>query len=308
MTRNQRQTLGIVLVVGLLAFIWWAVKSRDTKAAADAAAAAAKVQPKIKTRAIVVARKDIEKRKEITKDMVVVKEVDEKFVPRKGAAEKLEDVVNKVTLTPIYAGEMMMEKRFASRASLQALSFLIKKGKRAVSIEVKTENAVAGFLKKGNYVDVNVTLRKPGKERQEQFTETILQGVKIIAVNTSVDVGGKTPEKKNPKKKDEKDGPSAAHRAVGVGVVTLELTPAQVEKLVLAKLVAKEVQLALRSGLDPPPDTDAGVEKNSNMVDAYKIFADAQAQTTPRENKADVLEPSKIQMIRGRAKRVMTIE
>lgn len=306
MTRNQRQTLGIVLVVCLLGFIWWAMRSRRDQAAAKAAAEAAQAKPKIKLRSVVVARKDIEKRKEITKDMVVVKEVDEKFVPRKGAAEKLEDVVNKVTLTPIYAGEMMMDKRYASRESLQALSFLIKRGRRAVSITVNTADAVGGFLQKGNYVDVNVTLRKQGQGRQEQFTETILQGAKIIAVNTSVNVGGKEDEKSKAKKKDEKEGPSAAHRAVGVGVVTLELTPAQVEKLVLAKLVAKDVQLALRSGFDPPPENPDEVDQN--RIDAWGLFAVAQEQTTPRASKGADEEPSKIQMIKGRAKQVMTIE
>ena len=100
---------------------------------------------------------------------------------------------------------------------------------RAVSVRVNDVVGVAGFLLPGNHVDVVAAYRDGPDTR----SETVVQNVKVLAVDQTASTDKNEP--------------------VVVRAVTLEVTPADAEKLVLAEQRGA-IQLALRN----PPDRDGG--------------------------------------------------
>jgi pilus assembly protein CpaB len=102
---------------------------------------------------------------------------------------------------------------------------VVGEGMRAVSIRVNDVVGVAGFLLPGNRVDVVAAY----KEHQTTRSETVVQNVKVLAVDQTASTDKNEP--------------------VVVRAVTLEVTPEDAEKLVLAEQRGT-IQLALRNPSD----------------------------------------------------------
>ena len=134
-------------------------------------------------------------------------------------------IEGKVALTEILKGEMLIAPRFAEQGSGSALAAVVGENMRAVSVRVNDVVGVAGFLLPGNRVDVVAAYR----DRQDVLSETVVQNVKVLAIDQSAS--------------------SDKNEPVVVRAVTLEVSPADAEKLVLAEQRG-EIQLALRNPLD----------------------------------------------------------
>ncbi len=120
-----------------------------------------------------------------------------------------------------------MEAKLASKDAKGGLSAIITPGKRAISVKVNEVIAVAGFALPGSYVDVLVS----SKDAMDQpFSRLVLERVKVLAVAQDT----VTPDE---------------GKAKVVDAVTLELTPAEVEKLDLARTVGA-LSLVLRNDAD----------------------------------------------------------
>ena len=141
------------------------------------------------------------------------------------AFRDLKAIEGKVALTEILKGEMLIAPRFADQGSGSALAAVVGENMRAVSVRVNDVVGVAGFLLPGNRVDVVAAYR----DRQDVLSETVVQNVKVLAIDQSAS--------------------SDKNEPVVVRAVTLEVTPADAEKLVLAEQRG-EIQLALRNPLD----------------------------------------------------------
>lgn len=135
------------------------------------------------------------------------------------------DVEGKVARASIMKGEILLAGRFAEEGEGSALAAVVGENMRAVSVRVNDVVGVAGFLLPGNRVDV-VTAYRDG---QETRSETVVQNVKVLAVDQTAS--------------------SDKNEPVVVRAVTLEVTPADAEKLVLAEQRGA-IQLALRNPLD----------------------------------------------------------
>lgn len=144
-----------------------------------------------------------------------------------GSITKLEDAIGRVVTQPLYAGEILMEKRLTEYAGGSPLAVVIEKGKRALTVRVNDVIGVAGFLLPGNRVDVVSTKRQPGARKTE--TNTIVENLKVLAVDQTVS--------------SDKNDP------VIVRAVTLEVTPDQAEQIVKATEEGN-LQLTLRNPLD----------------------------------------------------------
>lgn len=99
----------------------------------------------------------------------------------------------------------------------------IEKGKRALALATNAETGVGGLVEPGSYVDVIATLVMPNTTQQPQArlsTRTILQKVKVLAV------GSRTTRSRTGTERRERDRTTS---------VVLELTPAQVEKVIFAQ-------------------------------------------------------------------------
>lgn len=134
-------------------------------------------------------------------------------------------VEGKVARASIMKGEILLAARFTEKGEGSTLAAVVGENMRAISVRVDDVVGVAGFLLPGNYVDVISAYR----EGQETLSETVVQNVKVLAVDQTAS--------------DDKNEP------VIVRAVTLEVTPDDAEKLVLAKQRGA-IQLALRNPLD----------------------------------------------------------
>ena len=142
-----------------------------------------------------------------------------------GAFPTAVSVEGKVAKASVMKGEILLAGRFTEEGEGSTLATVISKEMRAVSVRVNDVVGVAGFLLPGNHVDVVAAYR----DGQQTRSETVVQNVKVLAVDQTAAT--------------EKDEP------VIVRAVTLEVTPADAEKLVLAE-ERGAIQLALRNPLD----------------------------------------------------------
>ena len=166
-----------------------------------------------------------------------------------GAFQKDADVIGRVSKVPILAGEPVLALHIARPDSQSGLPAMIAEGKRAISIGADEVTGVAGFAMPGNYVDVLVS----AKDGQGvPFSRIVLEGVKILAV--------KQQTKANP------DEP------VVVNAVTLEMTPAEAEKLDLARSVGA-LSLVLRPEFDRNPSGARGARLPDLFTGSNIVFS-----------------------------------
>ncbi len=103
---------------------------------------------------VLVAARDIPAFSEITVDMVVVKQVLQgSSHPR--AARASDEAVGFVTEGLIVEGEEILPAKLKQQGQEESgLSYLVPQGMRALTVAVDEISGVAGFLQRGDYVDV----------------------------------------------------------------------------------------------------------------------------------------------------------
>jgi len=142
-----------------------------------------------------------------------------------GAYHDTAAIEGKIALAEIMKGEILLAARFADQGGGSTLAAVVGANMRAVSVRVNDVVGVGGFLLPGNRVDVVAAYR----DRQDTMSETVVQNVKVLAVDQTA--------------------ASDKNEPVVVRAVTLEVTPADAEKLILAEQRGS-IQLALRNPLD----------------------------------------------------------
>lgn len=144
-----------------------------------------------------------------------------------GFFESFDNVVGQVSTTKIARGEILVAERFRTHTSGSTLAALVTENMRAVTVRVDDVVGVAGFLLPGNTVDV---LASRKQTNQRAVTETILRNIRVLAVDQTASAEDNEP--------------------VVVRAVTLEMQPAQAEKLFRARTEGT-IQLTLRNPLEP---------------------------------------------------------
>lgn len=162
-----------------------------------------------------------------------------------GAFHEVKDLQNRVVKSSITKGEPILSAKLAPEGTQGGLSAVIAEGKRAMTVRVNDVIGVAGFALPGNYVDVvvNAQQEKPGgrgNDAQQQISKTVLEHVLVLAVAQEAGRDETAPKV--------------------VSAVTLELTPADAEKLDLARNVGS-LSLVLRNQLDKKPLDATGITK-----------------------------------------------
>ena len=130
----------------------------------------------VPTTPVVVAAVEIPENTKITKEMVTLKYFVTASLVRgdNGVAEKLEDVVGKLSLYPVTIGEQIYKNKVTALgedSNNSALSYQLEKDEYAYSISVSATNGVSGFISKGDYVDLLYTQMAVGTGKP---TTTIL--------------------------------------------------------------------------------------------------------------------------------------
>jgi pilus assembly protein CpaB len=115
------------------------------------------------------------------------------------------------------------------------LASVLEPGTRAISIKVDAESGVSGLIKPGDYVDVVLTQVAANADvARRALSETLLQNVRIIAIDQEIVQGG---------------GANNTTAAKVAQTVSLQLAPEQVKKIAVAKNLGS-LSLAMRSAVE----------------------------------------------------------
>lgn len=157
-----------------------------------------------------------------------------------GAISEPKNAIGRGVVSPIYAGEPILDSRLAPLGSGGGLAATIPEGKRACAVKVDEVVGVAGFVTPGTRVDVLISGVPPNSgNNQDTESHTILQNIEVLSAGTDI-------------QKDAEGKPKS------VQVVNLLVTPEQAQALSLAS-TQMHIQLVLRNPLDtkvaPVPET-----------------------------------------------------
>jgi pilus assembly protein CpaB len=158
-----------------------------------------------------------------------------------GAFVKPDDLVGRIVMYPMAAGEPILDRQLLAPGVALGLSTKIPDGMRAISLKSDQVVGVAGFLLPGTHVDVLVTYRTP--TAPDPVTSTVLQDAQIIAAG-------------------QKMQPDPEGKPTTVDVVTLLVKPNDAERVVLASAQGS-VHFVLRNGSDHEQlaDTPANISE-----------------------------------------------
>ncbi len=174
------------------------------------------------------------------------------YVTIAATPEAINDMTGAVARFEFFPGEPIREEKLV-RAEQGYLSAVLDKGMRGVSVSVAAESASGGFIVPNDHVDVVLT--RAGETGQ--ISETILNNVRVLAINTRLGEKGTTGGPADP------DNPRAEVFAAQA-IATLELDPQQGETIINATTLGK-LSLVLRSIVDFAA-TDEKIQRPRNQA------------------------------------------
>lgn len=167
-------------------------------------------------------------------------------IPRKvlaeGAVSDLSQIAGKVAAVNIVKGEQIISARFVTPGQVRGV-LPIPADRQAVSIEVAIPPGVAGFVQPGDRISIVAQLSVPRGGEDETRVQYLLQDVEVLAIGQRVvTVQGQ----------DQGDEQAQQQSQV---LATLALRPAEIEKLVFAKLQGQLYFTLLPKGQKPQSTT-----------------------------------------------------
>jgi pilus assembly protein CpaB len=148
-----------------------------------------------------------------------------------GAFAKKTDLLKdgrRVVLTAIERSEMILKPKVTAPGQRASLSVLLEEGFRAVTVRVDDVRGVAGFILPGDRVDVMLLRSETRQGETENSADVLLEFVKVLAIDQLLN--------------ERADQPTVATVAKAV---TLQVTPEQAQKVLLASNIGK-LSLVLR--------------------------------------------------------------
>jgi len=179
--------------------------------------------------AVVVAAVDIPARAQITADMIV-RVVKPAWILEPDTIEDPNKAIGSVALINIPSKAALTASKIGRPNDL-GLPVQVTSGMRAVTISIDKVKGIAGLIEPGDRVDV---MSIPPGSAPDGYATTILRGLRVLAVGTTIDSPSATP------------GPQDQNSTT----VTLEVTPRQGELLANADATTS-LRLALRSPKEP---------------------------------------------------------
>lgn len=219
---NSRRTTLIVAVVLAIGTGWLTLNYLSSLQRASSASGA--------PHTIFVAAKDIPARVTITPNMVATISRPASAV-EPGAITDQTAAIGALSLITIPAGATITSTEIGRPGDV-GLPVRLKKGMRAVSIQIDKVKGVSGLIEPGDRVDVIAIPPRSGNAPPP--ASTILRGVRVLAIGDSLEVTSATPSPQ------EETSTTA----------TLEVTPKQADLIAMADLNTT-LRLALRSPKEP---------------------------------------------------------
>ena len=232
----------------------------------------AQKEVKVEYDSIVVAAVDIPAFTPITGDMVTFRQVPLGYA-HPLAARTIEEVVGLVTESEIIAGEEMLPSKLKQFGETDSgLSYVVPEGMRAVTVAVDEVSGVAGFLQRGDYVDVisytSTSYEMPTADQaQTGTTETtdpaqnaVSQSTTVIAAqNILVAAIGRSLSSSTSSTEDQS--------AIGYNSVTLILSPEDAMRVIQGSRSGSLI-LILRASGDHDTNTEDPVINDSLLIKA----------------------------------------
>lgn len=194
------------------------------------------------TVAVVVAKRTLHMGVPITEDDIAPRLLPPEMVP---LGEDLtfpsaDLVIGRTPRERVLVNEIVRTERLARRDAGVGLNAVITPGMRAMAVQTANDEAVGGFVRPGNYVDIIVTIKPGDSEVDRQVrSKVLLQGIKVLAVGDSLEGSNAATEEKKKKKSTRRSKP----------MVTIELTLEEAEELALATAKG-DIHLVLRADID----------------------------------------------------------
>lgn len=157
--------------------------------------------------------------------------IGEGFITRSTRPEALDELKGRVARAAVFSGEPIREQRLI-QTDRGFMAAILPKGKRAVAVSVEAVTTAGGFILPDDRVDVILT--QSGRRSGGAPSETILENVRVLAIDTTT--AGEQDKKSLPPNR----------------TATVELTPSQAEIIMQAQQ-AGTLSLALRSAEDSLP-------------------------------------------------------
>jgi len=196
---------------------------------------------------VVVAKQEIPLGEKITAEQLALTPIPNGSLPQ-GVFRKMEDVVGRVAITPIGARETITNMKLAPAGTGGGLSAVIPEGYRAMTVKVDDVVGVSGFIMPGSFVDI-VAIVTPISQSgavNGPISKIVLQNIKVLASGAKI------------------DSPENQRTPTEVKAVTVQVTPEQAEKLVLAANQGK-LQLVMRNYGDQE-DTKTKGANNASLL------------------------------------------
>ena len=225
---------------------------------------AAKMSARVATKSVVVAAKDIPAGAALDKQSLEVKQWPAVAVPKE-AFGSLDAAVGRVVRVPVFTGEAIVPGRLARVGTAPGLEARITPGMRAMSVRINDVAGMSGLVQPNSRVDVLVSLRESGSNTSEEVSKLFLENMRVLSM------GSRTT-------RDDTGDPTPATTA------TLEVTPAQAEKLAVAMRQGM-IQLVLRGFADTDSTNTKGSSSSevlAQLRDAKPAPVVAQAPSRPR--------------------------
>ncbi|KJS87429.1 MAG: hypothetical protein JM58_04260 [Peptococcaceae bacterium BICA1-8] len=180
---------------------------------------------------VVVATQDIPANTVISNTMLSMKKIPTKYMHPQEFTDKTE-LVGKIVLVPVAAGASVMENQLIDQGDKkEGLSYLIPKGKRALTVPVDEVSGISGLIRPGDHVDIIGTVNI-GEQQEKPYTIIVLQDIEVLAV-------GKLMDREN----------GNAENPVETNTVTLAVSLAEAKPLMMANQQGV-IRLMLRSPID----------------------------------------------------------
>jgi pilus assembly protein CpaB len=225
-----------------------------------------------------------------------------RMVVQRAKEDPKADFVGAIARRAILAGEPMDKEAVYWLEEGGKLAGILKPGLRAMTINVTPATSVAGLAFPGDHVDVLLTAdmnklseikKKTGGDQGfiRYTSEVVLSNVRLLAIDQALyrDIQGK-----------EKD----MAKMVGK-TATLEVTPAQAEKLAAASVLG-QLSLVLRSGIKGSEQADDMNRFTPDLAVSRALNAFVKSQPAPEPAKA-APEPPKVPPARRNANKEVTI-
>jgi pilus assembly protein CpaB len=245
------------------------------------------VQPVASTATVVVANAQLPFGAVLTDDNTAEIPWSSGQIPDGAFAKKVELLKDgrRIALAAMEKSELILRPKITAPGQRASLSVLLEEGQRAVTVRVDDLRGVAGFILPGDRVDVMLLRKESRQGETENSADVLLEYVKVLAIDQLLN--------------ERADQPTVATVAKAV---TLQVTPEQAQKVLLASDIGK-LSLVLRQ----PGEARTAQSKRITDNDLGSAFARREVPTAVSavaplampEAKLAIQERSKVTIFHG---------